>query len=289
MIKPRVCRSYQGGAAHGLTLQAADEELDLYTEGVAFSGASVGSLIALANAFDIPKAKTQAVMRWALTDNHILDVAPFELGDGGICAGRALRDMVGELLGAKTTLGEAAHPVIVGATDLDTGLPRYLGKRLTPRVLVVDCVVGAYFPGVFPFAAIPSLSTVRYQGNGPPLNERLHTDLGVVDNTVDHVWDSIEHPARVHLRLVGDEPPRHVRLGDPLGQGLALLHALTYAASRLKSQRTDGIVVDVPRIGDGLDFSADKVTLDARVKAGRAAVAQRADHLRALGGAQVER
>lgn len=281
MSKPHVCRSYQGGAAHGVALQAADEALDHWTEGVAFSGASVGSLIALANAFSVPKAKTRAAMAWAVTENHILDVAPFELGDGGVCGGHALRDLVGELIGKTTTLGEAIHPVVVGATDLDTGCPRYLSKRATPHVLVVDAVVGAHFPGVFPFAPIPSL--------GGDEGRKLHTDLGVVDNTVDHVWDDPSWPPRVALRLVGDEPPRRVRLGDPLGQGLALLGALTYAAGRLKSTRTDGLVVDVPRIGDGLDFSTSRDVLTARVQAGRRAVEARADHLRALGGAQATR
>lgn len=274
MLRPDVCRSYQGGAAHGMAELGADDALDDYTTGVAFSGASVGCLLALARAFDIDRAKIRAAMTWALQENRLFDVHPAAARRNGICLGDALREVIADMVGHKTTLGEAKFPVVVGATSLDARErgPRYLSKRDTPHVLAHDAGrASAGFPGVFANTTIPSLSPSPYWRD-----LRLHTDLGATDNTVDHVWDDPIWPPRIHLRLVGvdtlNADEERVSPGENIEQALALMDAVVSVASRLKSARMDGLVINVPRIGNGLNFAERLEVLDARYKAGAAVV-----------------
>lgn len=282
--RPAVCRSYQGGAAHGMAELGADDALDDYTVGVAFSGASVGALLALARAFAVDRKKVRAAMTWALQENRLFDIHPGAARRNGICLGDALREVIAEMVGSRTTLGEAAHPIVIGATSLDPRErgPRYLSKRDTPHVLAHDAGrASAGFPGVFANTTIPSLSPSPYWRD-----QRLHTDLGATDNTVDHVWDDPRWPPRVHLRLVGVDDltadEERVRPGENIEQALALFDAVVSVAGRLKSIRSDGIVIDVPRIGNGLNFAERIEVLDARYEAGAAAVRMRADHLATL-------
>jgi len=281
---PRVCRSYQGGAAHGMAELGADDALDLYTVCVAASGASVGALLALGRAFGIDRRKVREAMTWALQENRIFDLHPAAARRNGLCLGDALREVIADLVGHKTTLGEAMMPIVIGATSLDARErgPRYLSKRDTPHVLAHDAGrASAGFPGVFANTTIPSLSPSPYWRD-----LRLHTDLGATDNTTDHVWDDPRWPPRVHLRLVGVDTltsdEERVSPGENIEQALALMDAVVSVASRLKSSRSDGLVIDVPRIGNGLCFAERIEVLDARYEAGAAAVHVRADHLATL-------
>lgn len=284
MSKPPVCRTYQGGAAHGMAELGADDALDDYTDGVAFSGASVGSLLALARAFAVPRPRVRAAMAHALTDNRLLDLHPSAGARGGACLGRVLRDLVADLIGPRVRLGDAAFPVVVGATSLDPRErgPRYLSKRDTPHVLVIDTVVGCHFPGVFAAAPIPSLS-----GSDLVPDVRLHTDLGAGDNTTDHLWDAPHWPPRVHLRLVGadvvSDDAARIHPGEIDEIALAIFDVVASGASNIKSKRSDGLVINVPRIGNGLCFDERREVLDARYNAGAAAVHAVSHHLATLG------
>lgn len=269
-----------------MTELGGDDELDEHTECVAVSGASVGSLLAFRRAFGVTAERARAAMMYALQGNRALDIDLRVGGRNGLCAGRVLREIVADLIGPRVTLGEAIMPIVVGATSLDGGPERgarYLSRAHTPHVLVIDAVVGCHFPGVFANASIPSLS-----GSALAPDVRLHTDLGASDNTTDHMWDAPHFPPRVHLRLVGVDDTTseedRVRPGENIAQALALFDVIVASASHLKSKRSDGLVVDLPRIGNGLCFDEKTKVLDARYDAGRAAVLARASHLATLGG-----
>jgi len=275
----RFFRSYPGGAGHALALAGADSALDELGPALGYAGVSAGALIAIARAFGIGHARLQAVLERLLQQDRLLDIAPLRLGDAGLCAWDVVPRTIDELLGRGVTMGEARVPLIVVVTDLDSGAPRYLSSQHTPRVLVSEAArATSAFPGIAPQLTIPSLGTAM----SPDI--RLHTDGGVTDNTADHVWDDRVAP-RVALRLVGSEPLRRVRHGEPIAQALALFNALTFAPSTLKSRRLDGVVIDVPRVGDGLDFSLSTDEMRARWRAGHAAVMARAADVRASVGA----
>lgn len=270
--KPVACVSLPGGASHVATIAGAASAIDETIDVPGWSGASAGGLVAIAKAFAVPDKRIHDLLRTILRDNRMLDVAPFELGDMGICSWQVIPDAIDELLGKGAMMGDALTALVVVATDLGTGEPQYFSRKHTPRVLVREVArATSAFPLVAPQVKIPS-----YTDDG-----RLYTDGGVTDNTVDAVWDGWSVP-RVAIRLVGGEDRHDVRYGDPLAQSFALVRAFQHGAGIMKSVRQDGMVIDVPRRGDGMDFSLSLAQIDDRWHTGRSAVLAHASALKAL-------
>ena len=204
------------------------------------------------------------------------DINPFRLGDAGLCAWDVIPKAVDKLIGPGRTFQQAALPLCVVASNLDTGTPRYLSSWLTPEVKVREAArATSAIPGVAPTVAIPSLGTSL----SPDI--RLHTDGGVVDNTTDAVFDDEPAP-RIALRLRGGNDLVRVRHGDNVGQLLSIFRASTWAASRLKSTRSDGLVIDLPAHGSGFDFDLTPDDVRARWVAGYDAVMFRAPDIAAM-------
>lgn len=277
--KPAAWRCYPGGASHVIALAGADCALDDITVPLGYAGVSAGALVAIARAFDVSHAKLQAVLERLLVSDRVLDYAPFELGDGGICGWRVIPEAIDALLGPGATMGQAKHPLVVVVTDLDKGEPVYIDSRnAAHKEILVREVARATsaIPGVAPQVPIASWKLGLYT---PGVT--LYSDGGVTDNTADHVFDDEEAP-RVALRLYADPPVSRVRYGQPVRQAFAVFKAILFAASRIKSRRRDGVVVDVPALGSGFDFSLTVDEQRARWRVGHDAVKARANDLRAL-------
>jgi hypothetical protein len=274
MTRVHVC--YPGGASHVATLAGADAALASLVDFAGVSGVSAGGLVAVARAFNVAAARTQALIEDMLQDSRVLDINPFRLGDGGVCAWEVIPKAVDKLIGPGRTFQEAVHPLCVVATNLDTGGPRYLSSWLTPTVKVREAArATSAIPGIAPTVAIPSLGTSL----SPDI--RLHTDGGVTDNTCDDVFDDEKEP-RIALRLRGGNDLVRVRHGDNIGQAFAVFRAATWAASRLKSTRKDGLVIDLPALGSGFNFDLTVDEIRARWRAGYDAVMARAGEIAAL-------
>ena len=272
-MSAHVC--YPGGASHVATIAGADAALGELINIVGVSGVSAGALVAIARAFRVERSALAAVLEDLLQDNRVLDVAPFRLGDGGICAWEVIPKAVLRLVG-RVTFADAHIPLCIVATNLDTGTPRYLSSWATPRVRIHEAArATSAIPVLAPTVAIPSLGTEM----SPDV--RLHCDGGLTDNTADHAFDASPVP-RIALRLAGGDDVVRVRHGDNVGQALATFRASTWAASRLKSTRLDGLVIDLPAPGSGLDFSLSVDEIRARWRAGYDAVMRRADGVRSF-------
>jgi predicted acylesterase/phospholipase RssA len=277
--KPAAWRCYPGGASHVLTIAAADEALDEVSVPLGYSGVSAGALVALARAFRVPHARIYAVLTRLLKGNAVLDVAPFELGDGGLCGWHVIPDAIDELLGPGRRLGEAPLPVIVVVTDLDTGTPQYIDSRnpAHANILVRELArATSAIPGVAPQMPIPSWRLGLYT---PGIT--LKADGGVTDNTADDVFDTEAAP-RIALRLVDDAPMPRVRHWAAITQALAVFRAMLWASSRIKSKRSDGLVIDVDAEGSGFNFDLTAGEMQQRRSAGRRSVQRRARDIRQL-------
>ena len=272
LIKPIACVSLPGGATHVATLAGAAAALSTVLNVPAWSGVSAGGLVATAKAFGVDDLRIRHMLQHLLQDNRLLDLAPFELGDLGLCSWQIIPSVIDELIGKNARMGDASTALVVCATDLSTGKPMHFSRKHTPHALVREVArASSAFPFVAPQVKIPS-----YVDDG-----RLYTDGGVTDNTTDAVWDAWPCP-RVAVRLTGGSSTIPVRWGDPLGQALAIVRALQYGAQNLKSQRADGVVVDVEHHGDGLDFSLSREEIDTRWTTGYDAVIARKSALLAL-------
>lgn len=274
MTKAHLC--YPGGASHVATIAGADAALSQLVDVAGVSGVSAGGLVAICRAFGVGGVRLQSLLEDLLQDSRILDINPFRLGDAGLCAWDVIPKAVDKLIGPGRTFREAKTPLCVVATNLDTGGPRYLSSWMTPEVKVREAArATSAIPGVAPTVAIPSLGTSL----SPDI--RLHTDGGVTDNTTDAVFDDEPAP-RIALRLKGGNDLVRVRHGDNIGQLLSIFRASTWAASRLKSMRTDGLVIDMPAHGSGFDFDLTPDDVRARWVAGYDAVMFRAKDIAAL-------
>ena len=269
---PVACVSLPGGASHVATIAGAASALDETIDVPGWSGASAGGLVAIAKAFAVPDRRIHDLLRVILRDNRMLDVAPFELGDMGICSWQVIPDAIDELLGKGAMMGDALTALVVVASDLGERRPQYFSRKHTPRVLVREVArATSAFPLVAPQVKVPSFTD----------DGRLFTDGGVTDNTTDAVWDGWSVP-RVAVRLTGSDARHDVHYGDPLAQSFALVGALQFSAGTMKSTRQDGLVVDVPKRGDGMDFSLSIAQIDERWNTGRSAVLAHASALKAL-------
>lgn len=248
--------SLPGGAGHVTTLAGAAAGIARLRKVLGWSGVSAGFLVAMAMAFGIDTSRLRRLLFHVTQENRLLDVAPFELGDLGLCGGHVIPRLIKELIGEKTTMGDSPVPLVAAVGDLTDGKARYYSKAATPHALVWE--VGAAtsaFPLVFPQRQILSVFP----------DGRLFTDGGTCDNTTSEVWDERKEP-RIAVRLVEDDPkPRKpVVLGDPLRQALALVECMSSAASRYPQTRDDGLIIDVKKIGDGMDFSVPEKESRAR-------------------------
>ncbi len=249
--------SLPGGAGHVSTLAGAAAGIAARRKVLGWSGVSAGFLVAMAHAFGVPPSTLRRLLIHVMQDNRLLDVAPLELGDMGLCGGHIIPRLIKELVGEKTTMGDSPVPLMAAVGDLTDKKVRYFSKHETPHALVWE--VGAAtsaFPFVFPQVPITSVFPDR----------RLFTDGGTCDNTTDAVWDE-ERVPRIAVRLVEGAPvtpSKPVVAGDPLRQSLALVACLTSAAERYISKRDDGLIIDVKKIGDGMDFSVPEKETRAR-------------------------
>lgn len=274
MTRAHLC--YPGGASHVATIAGADAALAQLVDVAGVSGVSAGGLVAIARAFGVAAARTQALIEDMLQDSRVLDINPFRLGDGGVCAWEVIPKAVDKLIGPGRTFREAQHPLCVVATNLDTGGPRYLSSWLTPEVKVREAArATSAIPGIAPTVAIPSLGTSL----SPDI--RLHSDGGITDNTCDDVYDDEDEP-RIALRLIGGNDLVRVRHGDNIGMAMAMFRAATWAPSRLKSTRKDGLVIDLPALGSGFNFDLTVDEIRARWRAGYDAVMARSKDIAAL-------
>jgi hypothetical protein len=272
LTRPIACVSLPGGATHVATLAGAACALGSMINVPGWSGVSAGALVAIAKAFNVDDVKIKRTLHHLLRDNRMLDVAPFELGDLGICSWQMIPSAIDELIGKGARMGDAHTALVVCATDLSTGKPVHFSRKHTPHALVREVArASSAFPFVAPQVRIPSHID----------DERLYTDGGVTDNTTDAVWDAWSCP-RVAVRLTGGPDSIPVHWGDPLGQALALVRALQWGSKDLKSQRQDGIVIDIDRIGDGMDFSLSPTQIDTRWSTGYDAVVARKSAILAL-------
>jgi hypothetical protein len=269
----KIRRTLPGGASHAITIaglvkasSAIAASLDLVVDGNA--GASAGGVLALCESFGVPHDFQRAMIEELLQNNRVLDFAPPDLRFG-LCRWEVIAEMCDRVFGKGARLGDASSAVVVGVTDVTLGGMRYLSKRDTPHVLVREAASAtAAFPGAAGFIPIPSLTRNEWH---------RFSDSGVIDNTCDAVFDALDSPPRLGFRLV-DPSPEVMRFDDggswPQGMA-ALFRASRVSANLVKSKRTDGLMIDVEAVGDGLDFSLTKTQLRTRHANGVAAVEAR--------------
>lgn len=278
---PRIAACFPGAGSHLMTELGFLAGLQQIADVEAFSGTSAGGCNAVVGAFGVSLPKARRIVQPILQRNRVLDVNPISAVNLGLCAWQVVPRIVDELLGPKVELGAAGKRLILGVTDLDSGLPRYFDSSVEghKKILVRDIVrVMTGIPVIAPMMSIPSWMVGTFT---PSI--QLHTDGGVSDNTVDHVFDDLAIP-RLAIRLKTTSMKVHrVRSGDPIGQALGLFGAMLTAASTLKSRRDDGVVVDVPAVGDGLNFDVSDDELDQRWSAGYTAARNARDAIRAMG------
>lgn len=270
--RPRRFLCYPGAASHIITELGFDAGVREYVDPAGYAGTSAGGAVAIAGAFGVPVKKTRAVLKHLLQDDRVLDINPFSAsdldGDMGLCAWEVVPAAVDDLIGKGVRLGDSPIPLVLGTTDLDSGLPLYFDSRVEghKRILVRDIARPmTSIPFLGPQLTIPSWMV----GTLTP-SVQLQTDGGVSDNTVDHVFDDQREP-RVAVRLVPHRAQVHrVYKHQKIKQALAVFRAMLTAAGRIKSVRGDGAVIDIPAIGDGFDFSLTEQQIDERYSMGYA-------------------
>jgi predicted acylesterase/phospholipase RssA len=233
---------------------------------VAVAGASGGAAKAAHIAFGGDPDQFMALVSEALQGNRLLD-ASIAIGDGGVFGGRVLWDLLHDVFGART-MGEAAIPLVIGATRLGRG-PVYVTRSTHPRARVARVLHKSMsVPGVFPFAEEPDI--------GPG----LYTDLGVSDNTVDAAFDRSAFPRLAPRLLGGDITPR---LGDHMSLAVGLVQSMLWQSSQIKSRRKDGLIVDVHAIGSAFDFDLSPAEGVRRYQSGYSAALAARDRIEAMG------
>lgn len=265
---PPICyAAVSGGASHVATLAGALFRLAERRAVCGAAGVSAGAIVAAALAFGIPGGKVLELLCHLLSGNRVLDRqigGPFVDG-WGLCQWNVIRDEVGKLLGPKTTLGDSPVPLVVVVSDAYFRVPRYLSKRDTPSVSVVDALgTSSQIWPLAPMRPIPTWASV--------VGNRRFFDGGFGDNFPDHVFDEKEEPT-VGLRL-GGAPAEAVRLDSLDDAAFAALETMTYAAQQSKTKRDDGLTVDVDTtgLGSGFDFDLSPEVTRARYARGVATI-----------------
>lgn len=263
---------FPGCGSHLLTECGVDAGLRTIIDYKGISGGSGGAGVGSGAAFGILPAKVRSTLLWALKDDRVLDLNPFS---GALASGDVIEEIIQQLLGKDTKLGDSPIPLIIGVHDLDSGKPQYFDSRVEAHksILMYQLVARSMsIPGVFPPKAIPSHMLGLYT---PDI--QLKWDVGVSDNTLDHVFDS-EHGPRIAIQLYDPTPtPRRVYKFQPLNQAFALFEGMLFASGELKSKRDDGYTLRVPRHGDGFDFSLSEIDMSLRYQAGYSAVREQRD------------
>lgn len=260
MRRPQIALCLPGCATHiGTVAGFADAvngkgSIEPIADVVAVAGASGGAAKAAHIAFCGDPDEFMRLVSEALRGNRLLD-ASIAVGDGGVFGGRVLWDLLHDVFGERT-MGEAAIPLVIGATRLGRG-PVYVTRSTHPRARVARVLYRSMsVPGLFPV------------GEEPDIGPGLYTDLGVSDNTVDAAFDRAA-PPRLAPRLIGgDITPR---LGDHLSLAAGLVQSMLWQSSQMKSRRKDGLVVDVQAIGSGFDFDVSPAEGARRYQSGYSA------------------
>lgn len=271
---------FPGGASHVATevgaARAVDEADDIDVAGAA--GVSAGFLTAVLLAFG-KLDKAPALLTKMLQHNRVLDWNGVD-GDLGLCAWKVIPQLVDDLLGEGTRMGDSPIPLVGVATHADSATPFYFSKLHTPNVLVRDVarVTSAIMP-LAPPNAVPSLGTEL----SPSID--LFYDGGFTDNCPDAVFDDRDEPTvSFSLRPMEAKTgkPFRVTHGDPKSQALSVMKAITFAQTQRKSTRrhSDGFHISLPAIGSGLDFDLDVGEITARVIAGHDACFEQLKALR---------
>lgn len=274
LSKPKVAVTFPGCGSHIITEAGVDAALRTIVDYAFVAGVSGGAGIGAGAVYGVPPAKVRTTLIEALQHDRVLDISPFS---GGIAAGDVVEDIIAELVGKGTRLGDAPIPFVVCVHDLDTAAPQYFDSRVESHkpILISELVPRSMgIPGVFAAKAIPSHPLGLYT---PDI--QLKVDGGVSDNTADHVFDN-EAVTRIALQLYHPSPPiRRVYKYELLKQAFAVFEGMMHASSQLKSKRDDGFTLRVPRHGDGFDFSLSEIQMSLRFQAGYAAVRNQRDDI----------
>lgn len=286
------------GLYTGVVLKALEERAGepLARRFELLSGTSIGGVLALALAFELPAARVVAVFEdygqavfseRGVPDGPISRLIDLSRAVGGPkYSGEALREALQRQFG-RATLADALHPVVVPAVDVERSHAKIFkspraGRAERDRLLrVVDvamaaCAAPAYFPSV-------------------PVGGRLYADGGLFAVAPDQVaLHEAEHfdgvpPARMRMLSIGTAV-RHYRPAPPidadagavgwLADGRLMLTLISAQQQHVSSMMADRLGerylrLDadwVPHAGLGIDV----------------ATAQARRHLRALAESTVE-
>lgn len=229
-----------------------------------WAGVSAGAIIAAAKSFSVRDKDILATLKKVFS-GKIIQLSSDSFGRGGVLDWSVVGDIIDEILGKDVTCGDAFYPLVICATNLDTGSPIYFSKLHTPRVLVREALMASssFMGFATPAVPIPSLGTKL----SPDV--RLFCDGGWTDNTCDHAWEKGAHP-RIMLRLAPDNSVVRTRPGDLLGIGKAVLRSSLFAQNQLKSKRYDGKVIDLP-FRNNWDFFKSAEQVEAEYDKGHGA------------------
>lgn len=271
-----------GAASHVATVAGFAIGVSRLVRIAMVAGVSAGALVAILVAFKKIHLLPKLLEKW-LQANRLLDMRP----DGaiGLCAWEVIPRIVDEVLGPNVTMGEAKLPLVIVVTDVDKAArgedpTTYLTSWGTPHVLVREAAAAT--SALYPLARmvrIPSFGSAM----SPDL--RLWMDGGFAKNLPDQVFD--DQPQRgisLGLRPQPVTTGKTTRVGerDAVDQAKAVLGALTAAADRPSTKRTDGLHLVATAHGSGLDFSLSPAEVRERISAGRKSAADNADAIRKL-------
>lgn len=273
LCKPSAWVCWPGCSSHIITEVGVEAGLRSLITYRGAAGASGGAGVAAASIYGVAPAKMRTTLQWALTGDRVLDWNPFS---GALCGGHVIEDLIGELVGKGTRLGDAPMPLVIGVHDLDSGAPQYFDSRTEGHksILVSELVSRSMLiPGLFPAKPIPSHMLGQYT---PDI--QLKCDVGVSDNTLDAVFDN-ERGVRIAIQLYDPTPPatRRVYKHQPVNTALALFDGMLHASGQLKSKRNDGFILRAAKHGDGFDFSLSELQMSLRYQAGYSAVRNQRD------------
>jgi predicted acylesterase/phospholipase RssA len=257
-----------GGATHIVGLLAATYTMTVDVPAARIVGTSAGSYCAGAIAMKVPAEKAQREVGRVLQKNKALDGGFFNLVKHfGWARGEVLREAAFRLVG-DVTLGETYIPVGMFVADTyepELG-PILLSSWTTPDVLLVDAMVAS---GAIPLGIQPQ--KIRGLGRG----NRLFGDGGTGRNFPLDALDDIPERPTIGIRVKPEKPDAVTNAVRPWGWRAffrSLMVQLMWASNHShNTAKSKSLIVDVPALGDGLDFDIDLEEQQERWRHGVAA------------------